>query len=352
MLFAIGTRVRLKRTGDEGVVKALLDNGMLSVYLLEDDMSIPVAQEDLSRIDDTTIGNITVVKAKVVPAKQVKEPYKPDRPEPASQYAILNPQGVQLAFEPILRNDATPEKYHIFLLNDTADAYLYVFQLHTNGTLAWETRGKLGAASFMDTGYLLFEQLNESAEIDLQCWRILPTGSGPELSRRMKLKPATFFKRLITAPLINRVAHVLKVFETMHPKPKTAKPIADLKTYTQKEQQKAEKPKGWSNLQDLPHEVWQLAVFDNEIDLHIEKLVSNAAKIPHGEILSVQLSHFEQFINKAIRVGAERVFIIHGLGEGKLRDAIARRLRERPEVTDFKNEFHPRYGWGATEVIF
>ncbi|RQH21817.1 hypothetical protein D5R40_31195 [Okeania hirsuta] len=48
----------------------------------------------------------------------------------------------------------------------------------------------------------------------------------------------------------------------------------------------------------------------------------------------------------------ERVFVIHGVGEGKLRNAIATRLIKYPEVVSFKNEFHPRYGFGATEIIF
>ncbi|RME96879.1 MAG: hypothetical protein D6772_11235, partial [Bacteroidetes bacterium] len=58
-----------------------------------------------------------------------------------------------------------------------------------------------------------------------------------------------------------------------------------------------------------------------------------------------------RYLDQAIRLGAERVFVIHGVGEGKLRDAIAERLRQNPQVVDFKNEYHPRYGFGATEVI-
>ncbi|MBK6929627.1 MAG: Smr/MutS family protein [Saprospirales bacterium] len=47
-----------------------------------------------------------------------------------------------------------------------------------------------------------------------------------------------------------------------------------------------------------------------------------------------------------------RVFIIHGVGEGKLRETIADELRRRPEVHKFKNEYHTKYGYGATEVVF
>jgi len=33
-----------------------------------------------------------------------------------------------------------------------------------------------------------------------------------------------------------------------------------------------------------------------------------------------------------------------------LRDAIKNMLRNRPEVVRYKNEYHPKYGYGATEV--
>ena len=51
MLFAIGSRVRLNHTGAEGTVSELLDHGMISV-LLDDGDEIPVAEEDLMRIED------------------------------------------------------------------------------------------------------------------------------------------------------------------------------------------------------------------------------------------------------------------------------------------------------------
>jgi dsDNA-specific endonuclease/ATPase MutS2 len=44
--------------------------------------------------------------------------------------------------------------------------------------------------------------------------------------------------------------------------------------------------------------------------------------------------------------------VIHGLGKGKLKNEIATRLINHPEVKTFKNEYHPKYGFGATEIIF
>ena len=70
------------------------------------------------------------------------------------------------------------------------------------------------------------------------------------------------------------------------------------------------------------------------------------------EKLQLQLDHFEQYIDKAIRLGVPRIYVIHGIGKGKLKNMIASRLIQNPQIKTFKNEYHPRYGWGATEVIF
>jgi dsDNA-specific endonuclease/ATPase MutS2 len=45
------------------------------------------------------------------------------------------------------------------------------------------------------------------------------------------------------------------------------------------------------------------------------------------------------------------VYIIHGVGKGRLKEMIHARLKRHSDVEHFKNEYHERYGWGATEVI-
>ncbi|MEZ4986960.1 MAG: Smr/MutS family protein [Saprospiraceae bacterium] len=102
----------------------------------------------------------------------------------------------------------------------------------------------------------------------------------------------------------------------------------------------------------MPHEVWDMASFSTEIDLHIECLVDDPSAYPTNKILALQLRHFEDYMDRAIRLGVDRVFIIHGLGEGKLRQAIHNRLREMEAVKSFENAYHPLYGHGATEVLF
>jgi Smr domain len=100
-----------------------------------------------------------------------------------------------------------------------------------------------------------------------------------------------------------------------------------------------------------PHNVEEFAHFEPEIDLHIQNLLPGYARLDKGEIVRIQLQHFQRFLDKAIRLGVPRVFVIHGVGEGILRDTIARQLRDNPNVRKFKNEYHHKYGYGATEVF-
>jgi dsDNA-specific endonuclease/ATPase MutS2 len=44
--------------------------------------------------------------------------------------------------------------------------------------------------------------------------------------------------------------------------------------------------------------------------------------------------------------------VIHGNGSGRLRDEIHQLLRSRSEVKSFVNQYHPLFGYGATEIYF
>ena len=76
------------------------------------------------------------------------------------------------------------------------------------------------------------------------------------------------------------------------------------------------------------------------------------ARLDKGEIVRIQMLHFQRFLDNALKLGVSKVFVIHGVGEGKLRETIAARLADNPHVLKFKNEYHHKYGYGATEVIF
>jgi hypothetical protein len=88
-----------------------------------------------------------------------------------------------------------------------------------------------------------------------------------------------------------------------------------------------------------------------ELDLHIEKLVEHPEKLHPAEMLAVQLARATQYLDRAAWSGIHKVYLIHGLGTGRLREELHDMLRRHPRVRGFQNSHFPRYGFGATEVV-
>ncbi len=344
MLFAIGTKVKFLHTGEEGVVKSRLDNGMLNIYLPKDDMEIPAAEEDLIRAETA---QQHPVKAKVVQGKKEKAASKPPPVKIETQYSILNSYGIQLAFLPVENRDGLTEKFLLYLLNDTKSDVIFDIKLLLNyRTEKWSD--KLPATSMIEFGEFPYDDLNEAPEFECEIKWISTEGVGPPEYKSLKIKAKSFFRTLKTAPLLNQPTHLYKLFEKPTGETKTEE--EDLESYT-KRHAKPTWYKGDDYRSVSAVDASGLANFSREIDLHIETLIADSAKLSNAEILAIQLNTFEAYLTQALRLGAPSVFIIHGVGKGKLRDEIATRLLKNPDVETFKNEFHPKYGWGATEVI-
>nr|MBX2845837.1 Smr/MutS family protein [Saprospiraceae bacterium] len=55
---------------------------------------------------------------------------------------------------------------------------------------------------------------------------------------------------------------------------------------------------------------------------------------------------------EAVELHIQRVYIIHGIGSGRLKTEVYDFLYKHPKVVRFANDYHPQYGMGATEVKF
>jgi hypothetical protein len=347
MIYSVGSRVRFINTGYEGTVTEMLGDDMLSV-LLDDGDEIPAFEEDLMRVEDyrAQLRNKLPVKAKVVKGKIEKQAEKPNIPEFESPYAILKSLGIQLAFEALYKADGLIANFKIYLINDLQYDALYSFNFMLGNQSKLSSNGKLPATAYAELGVIPFDYLNDSPTVEVECWQVTTQGSGKKQYKKLKIKAKQFFKKVKTAPLLNIPVYHYIIFESLEPPQPTED---DLKTYTRQHN----KPN--YSLSDLrrydTHSVTALANFDPELDLHIEKLTDKWQKMSNADILRLQLKTFDAYLNKAIEIGVPRVYVIHGLGKGRLRDEIASRLIRHPQVETFKNEYHPRYGYGATEVV-
>ena len=91
-----------------------------------------------------------------------------------------------------------------------------------------------------------------------------------------------------------------------------------------------------------PLEIW-------ELDLHIESLLDSHLGMSNAEILAYQLKELRNFFSKAKDRHIRKLVIIHGVGEGVLKDEVRLFLSRKDGIEYYDADFR-EYGKGATSV--
>ncbi len=88
-----------------------------------------------------------------------------------------------------------------------------------------------------------------------------------------------------------------------------------------------------------------------EVDLHITELIDDAKGLTNKEILDIQLEKVETEMKAAIKSHIKRIVFIHGLGQGVLKQEVAKILKSKFPKYYFQDASFKEYGYGATMVI-
>ena len=86
-----------------------------------------------------------------------------------------------------------------------------------------------------------------------------------------------------------------------------------------------------------------------EVDLHADRLSDHSYSMNNAQKLSMQLDHFQDALEKAMRSHIKKIIFIHGVGNGVLRQSI-RDILKRYDGVEFSDGSYQKYGAGATEV--
>ena len=344
-LLGIGTKVKFLTTPDSGIIIEKLGDGMVMVKLDDFDMDIPAFEEDLVRSEDFLSQNVVAP-----PPTKLKPSLKNNLP-PLSIKPVLTDSGIQIAFEPIKKASGEVDKFIIYLLNDTRFDTVFSLDFLIFEDVAWSKNGVLKAVHFEKMGEVSFDSVNDLPQLEITITPITTEGNDEALSKILKIKPKQFIKNFQLSKFLNREVHLFSVFDKLENK--AASKNEDLTKYTNDLLKTAkQKSKGASDLRlfDPVPNVNEYASFVPEIDLHIEMLHNDPHSLTNEEIVGIQIKSFESFLAKAIRLNVPKVYVIHGIGKGRLRDLIAARLKRNPNILMFKNEYHEKYGFGATQI--
>lgn len=69
-------------------------------------------------------------------------------------------------------------------------------------------------------------------------------------------------------------------------------------------------------------------------------------------MMDLQIKAFEKEFDRAIVDKVRKLIVIHGVGNGVLKNEIHRRLAKSSRIKSFKEGRKEKFGYGATEVEF
>lgn len=321
-----GDKVAFLNSEGGGKVIALLDDDNLMIEL-DEGFEVPVNRNEVVKERDFTSPG--------QPSEPAAAPGSPDKTSLFSD----EPHGAFLAFD----QSKSKEVLDLYVVNHSHfSLYFQVFEKPGDQPYRGLSRGQLEAFSY--------QMINRYHTSEFEAWPVIVT-QGLFFTDRtedlpdpfvytFKPKPKAFFNAVRTAPVLESPAHLFQVDQT---KPA----ISGGELLEQKEpgsvQVKLQGTEGTrpETILERPPEV---------IDLHIDRLVPDYEKLERDSIISYQMTHFEENLDKAIAHNYSRLIFIHGVGNGVLRERIHRKLQQKPEVRSYKEADSNRYGYGATEV--
>jgi len=329
--FTVGDKVFLIHLQEEAEVTRLA--GMDMVYVKVDDMEIPVYTGDITK----EIPGRIEAKKEVYVEKNIEGTEGDKKPS-----WIKSDSGIYLAFEPQKDKSGDIMKFKISLVNDTAYTVSFNYQCtFFDGFNFYLEKVELPYQVFF-LHEIEYDSLNDVPYVELAVRDIMNNGFKGKLSQ--KIKPQNFFNKLGKMPLSGAESYLYKVHLDIVPTKQELKETNKKVTFDPDvlKQMMMEIP---------PDKDWKISSAEEEIDLHIEALTKEAHVMDNAEMIHLQLGKFQQALERAIANGIDKFYVIHGIGSGRLKKEIHRVLRNYKEVKSFNNNYHPRYGYGATEII-
>jgi len=237
--------------------------------------------------------------------------------------------------------DEVVDELKIHLINRTEAAYQFTYTLHYFGKADFEINNEVRPFQDFYLHDIPFEDLNDSPTFDFE-FSLLQAqkGKAEHYEASLRLRPKQLFAKIEEIRLKGEATFSRTLFETypdqliddkVEPGSLAAK---GYKVY--------DASKGNQHLEP-PRSV---------VDLHIEKITDDWTGLNNHEIVTLQLKTFEKYYDLAVAHMQPSLIVIHGVGTGRLREEIHEQLKHRKEVKTFVNQYHPAFGYGATEIFF
>ena len=253
--------------------------------------------------------------------------------------------GVWISFLPVTATDEfgdeVVEELKIHLVNRTEISYRFIYKLNYFGETGFDLKNEIHAFQDFYLHDIPFENLNDSPTFEFEFTLLTPQkNKADHYEASLRLKPKQLFSKIEEIRLKGEATFSQRLFENFPDK-------------------KIEDKVELGNLASKGYKIYDAAKAKQHlesprstIDLHIEKLTEDWGHLSNHEILTLQLKMFEKYYELALAHMQPSLIVIHGVGTGRLREEIHEQLKHRKEVKSFVNQYHPAFGYGATEIFF
>ncbi len=354
MQFKKGDKVKFLNETGGGIVTAVIDSKLVKVET-EDGFEIPVLSKDLIpdyREEETRQIQSDFARPENKPAP-ASEKNMPETEEP-SLVSEINPwvevkedEGFYLLFEPHEQQWVLTGDLDVILVNHTPFDILYNLFLERNGKTEGIDYGSVPPESKIVLATISHDEIEQW---NRGIFQILIHENQPEkiylpVHAQIDIRVNRFFKEgsYQTNTLTNSRAIVsviatksmLTVAENGIPAKKAEPVIKENKTTIQRE---------------IPFiEKFRTAPGEAVVDLHIGEIVDNIAGLDSRDMLQLQLNHFRKALESALMEEYHKVTFIHGVGNGVLKNAIIKEIKNYENVEGHMASII-KFGVGALDV--
>lgn len=337
MKFQIGDRVLILHSNEEGEVIDIMNEKMVMVDVKGVKFPAYIDQLDFPYFKRFS-------EKKLFPQKKDKK-YVDDlrKEKPSREKKIAD--GAWLTFLPVFQpdefGDEVVDELKIHLVNRTEQAYNFIYHLNYFGKSEFELKNQVNPFEDFYLHDIAFENMNDNPSFEFEFTLLQPDkNKASHYEAVLKLKAKQLFGRIEEIKKKNEATFSYKLFDKYPDK--AVEEEFDTSILANK---------GFK-IYDAKKAKQFLEPARSVVDLHIEKLSDSWKQLSNYEILGIQIKTFEKYYDLALAHTQPSLTVIHGVGEGRLRDEIHERLRLKKEVKSFINQYHPLYGYGATEIFF
>ena len=335
MKYEIGDKIIVLLSDEEGKVIEIINDKMVLIEVRG--VKFPAYMDQIDFPYYKMFTQKKIVEKKKIHIDELR------KEKPMAKKKIAD--GVFLNFIPIFDKDVfdddVVEKVKVFLINYNEEEYNFKYNLLFAGNSHFDLSSSVRGLTDFYLHDIIFEDLSDSPTFDFE-FSLFNTDKkkAPFYERSLKLKGKQLFKKIEETQAKNEPSFSFELF-TIYP--------------DKLEEEKVDLSKlgnAGFRLYDATRAREHMPSARSVVDLHIEKLSDNWAHLSNFEILTTQLNAFEKFYELSLLHHQPSLTIIHGVGEGKLRDEIHELLRHKTAVKSFVNQYHHLYGYGATEIFF